>query len=465
MPLLLKSLPRPVAVLAGIWLALAGGLQTASAAPNIVVILSDDQDMTSMAYMPRTLDKLAAHGTSFTNHLVSNPICGPSRATLLTGQYAHNHKVLTNTEPYGGYSKLDATNTLPVWLQAAGYYTQHIGKYVNDDVKSSNSVPQGWNDFQYFGTKYYNYGVTRNGVTTTYGDAPEDYQTDVLRSRVLAAIRERAGATGPFYMTIMPFAPHDDLQTTTFPIPAPRHIGLFASQASPRQPSYNEADVSDKPNRIRSQPLINAAGEETVTERYRATLETLQAVDELVEAVINTLEEQNLLDDTVVLFSSDNGHFFGEHRIPTGKHKLYKESTRVPLIVRGGGFPAGMSSNLPVSNVDLAATIVRLAGATPGLALDGLSLKAVLNDPLAASRAVLLENWENHGPSTAAIQTERYFYALWPSGETELYDLSVDPGQLNSLHTDPAFATVKSALDKKLTRMKTCKGTTCAVRF
>lgn len=456
---------RTASLALSVWLALAA--IPAIAAPNIVVILTDDQDSASMSVMPKTLDKLAAQGTSFTNYLISNPTCAPSRATLLTGQYAHNHGVLNNDPPYGGYDKLDASNTLPVWLQAAGYYTVHLGKYINGSAQNNvATVPPGWSEFHGLSTKYYRYGLNHNGTLSTFGSAPEDYQTDVLASRAVAALRERALSTAPFFMQITPFAPHDE-GTTGAPIPAPRHAGLYADAAVPAPASYNESDVSDKPKPIRDLASMTATADTAIAKRYRARLETLQAVDDLVESVVNTLESEGLLSNTLVVFASDNGHFHGEHRITSGKYRLYQESVKVPLIIRGTGFPAGGTSAIPVSNVDLATTLVRLSGATPQRVLDGQSLRQLISSPQSAvGRVVLLENFNpTNGSPTAAIQTERYVYAVWPTKEVELYDLAVDPFQLQSRHNDSSYNSIKTALDNKLKTLRTCSGTGCLIRY
>lgn len=445
--------------------ALAAG--PAAAAPNIVVILTDDQDSSTMAAMPKTLDRLAAQGTSFSNYMVSNPTCAPSRATLLTGQYAHNHGVLNNDPPYGGYAKLDASNTIPVWLQAAGYHTTHLGKYVNGaGAPGLPPVPPGWSDFQVFSTSYYNFGVNVNGVRISYGSAPEDYQTDVLAGRAAAALRARAAAGGPFFMTIAPFAPHDE-GTTGAPVPAPRHAGLYANEPLPMSPSYNESDVSDKPKPIRDLASLTPTADTAIAKRQRARLETIRGVDDLVEAVMNTLESEGLLSNTVVIFASDNGYFHGQHRIADGKFRLYDEAVRVPLIVRGAGFPAGATSALLVSNVDMATTIVRLAGATPGRTLDGQSIKQMIANPQsAAGRVVLLENFNpSTGLPTAAIRTDRYIYASWPSNEVELYDLMIDPYQLESKHNNSSYTNLKSLLQTKLSTLRTCSGSSCLMRY
>ncbi|HEX3036722.1 MAG TPA: sulfatase-like hydrolase/transferase [Thermodesulfobacteriota bacterium] len=180
------------------------------ARPNIVVIMTDDQDIESMRVMPKTINRIGgSNGTTFNNFFTSFSYCCPSRATFITGQYSHNHGVEDNVPPYGGYGKLDHSNTLPVWLQKAGYHTVHIGKWLNGygtDNTDQTEVPPGWNDWQGLvdpGTyKMYDYTINDNGTLVTYGSTVADYQTDVLVNRAVAVIKERAGQAEPFSLTL-----------------------------------------------------------------------------------------------------------------------------------------------------------------------------------------------------------------------------------------------------------------------
>jgi N-acetylglucosamine-6-sulfatase len=236
-----------------------GTVMPAATHPNIIVIMTDDQTAKSLRIMRKTIALIGRRGTTFGNSFVRFPLCCPSRATFLTGltgQYAHNHGVLWNAPPSGGYTRLDHTNTLPVWLQEAGYYTSHIGKYLNGYgiATPPTEVPLGWSDWQglvsHGAYSMYNYTINDNGKLVTYGEAEKDYQTDVLADRAEETITE-AVRQQPFCLSIAPLAPHGEMLSVTRglpnPRPAPRHLGAFNEESLPRLPSFNEPNARDKP--------------------------------------------------------------------------------------------------------------------------------------------------------------------------------------------------------------------------
>jgi N-acetylglucosamine-6-sulfatase len=458
-------------------------------APNVVVVMTDDQTVESLRAMPRTERLLAERGVEFANNFVTNPICCPSRATFLTGRYPHNHGVLRNGAPNGGYARLDGTETLPVWLQRAGYHTAHIGKYLNGYGRTAPlEVPPGWSEWKgsVDPTTYSMYGYTlnENGTLTTYGNPdvedPATYQTDVYAQKAVELIGRRAPRRKPFFLSVAPLAPHSEADlgdeepsgTTPGPRAAPRHEGAFAAEPLPQPPSYNEADVSDKPAEIQARNPIGASAAATIEARYRDRLESLLAVDEMVAAIVDALRESGELDETLIVFTADNGFFHGEHRVRTGKQQVYEESIRVPLVIRGPGLPEGAVRSQPVANVDLAATILEYAGLRSPVPPDGRSLRRLANDPrLEPGRAILIENWcgprepcfDPLLPRYQAVRTHGYLYAERPTGEAELYDLAVDPYQLDSRHADPAYAEIRAALARLLAQMKACVGEGCRV--
>jgi arylsulfatase A-like enzyme len=240
-------------------------------------------------------------------------------------------------------------------------------------------------------------------------------------------------------------------------VPAPRHHDRFANEPLPMPPSFNEADVSDKPAAIRRRPLLRPARIAGITENYRQRLESILAVDEGVAAIVRALQASGELANTLFVYTSDNGFFHGEHRIPAGKVQLYEPSVRVPLVLRGPGVPRGVRLTQQSINVDLAATIVDAANARAGRTLDGLSLLPVLRHRnRSLGRDVLLET-----PGYSAIHTPRYVYAEYRTGERELYDLKTDPDELASQHDNPAYARIRSDLARRLLRLEGCKGPTC----
>ena len=445
-----SGLPRAVAMVMAVLLTVgvvpSGGdagdgsvLASTSDAPNVVVIMTDDQTMEQLGVMPTTESLIGAAGVSFTNFVVTESLCCPSRATYQTGQYAFHHGVLSNGGAFGGYQAFDASTALPVWLQGAGYRTIHLGKYLNGyGQEDPTEVPPGWDDWQgLVDPSYYDYRLNDNGTVVTYGNAPEDYSTDVLGSRAIEAINESAPG-GPFYLNLALFAPHvEESDALSTAIPAPRHVGAFASEPLPRPPSFNEADVSDKPAHIRALSSLNRSTIDNITTRWRDRQEAMLAVDEMVGQVVAALDATGELDNTVVMFTSDNGFEEGQHRIETGKAQPYEESIHMPLLVRGPGFPAGTAFDGLAANIDLAPTIAGIAGAAPLIPVDGIDLDRLMTDPGAyADRAIGLELYEEH--CYTGLRTASEVYVRYYTGEEELYDLASDPYELTSLHADPA---------------------------
>ena len=463
--------------------------QQGETSPNVVVVMTDDQTVESLRVMPRTEHVLADRGVEFTTNFTTDPICCPSRATYLTGQYPHNHGVIRNGAPNGGYANFNGSQSLPVWLQRAGYYTAHIGKFLNGYGRTAPlEIPPGWSEWQgsVDPTTYSMYGYTlnENGTLRTYGNPdvedPATYQTDVYAQKAVDLIGRRAPKRKPFLLSVAPLAPHSEAdlgedeppESTPGPRAAPRYEGAFAAEPPPLPPSFNEADVSDKPAEIQSRSPIGATAAANITARYRDRLESLLAVDDMVAAIVQALRESGELDDTVIVFTADNGFFHGEHRIRTGKQQVYEESIRVPLIIRAPGLPDGAVRSQPAANIDLAATILDYAGVRSPVPPDGRSLRRLGADRrLEPGRAILLENWcgpqescfDPLLPRYQAVRTQRYLYAERPTGEAELYDLEADPFELDSRHADPAYAEIRASLARLLSQLKACAGEGCRV--
>jgi N-acetylglucosamine-6-sulfatase len=452
----------------------------AHARPNIVVLMTDDQTLDSMFAMPKTVELLGDKGTTFTRSFASYSLCCPSRATLYTGQYAHNHGVLGNGPPLGGYTRLDKSNWLPLWLQAAGYRTMHVGKFLNGYGRLSppTEVPSGFNDWH--GTvdpstySFYGYTVNENGTLRTYGAArePELYSTDFLARRASELIAAAAPSEQPFFMSVAFLAPHsggpaepDDPRGHATPAVAPRHANAFASTPLPVPPSFNEVDVSDKPLAIQSRPPIGAAPAAAIQEGYQQSLESLLAVDDAVATILGALGASGEFDETLIIFTSDNGYFHGEHRVPAGKLLVYEPSIRLPLLMRGPGVPRGETRGQLVTNADLAPTILDAADARPGRAQDGRSLFDLLADPRAQwGRELLIEGGTNQGLTFTALRNYRWKYVEHTTGEVELYDLERDPDELTNLQADPALAPVRFALAERLAALRSCAGSGCRAK-
>ncbi len=445
----------------------------ATARPNVVVVMTDDQTQKSIDELPNVQRLIGDHGTTFKNSFVSFSLCCPSRATFLTGQYAHNHGVMANSGPDGGFRHLDSSETLPVWLQDDGYYTGLIGKYLNGyGRKDPFEVPDGWSEWH--GSidpttyRYYGYTLNEDGGLYTYDGGPQDYSTDVYTSKAVDFIQRRAPGRAPFFLWLAYLAPHaggqdevepgsPDAECDNSAKPAPRYEGAFDNEPLPRPPSFNEEDVSDKPLDIRNRPQFGEAEVNEITRLYRCRLGSLLAVNDGVKQVVDALQASGELENTLVVFTSDNGFLQGEHRIKNGKVKPYEESIRVPLVMRGPGVPAGQTVDDLAINPDLTRTILDETGVEPGLDPDGRSLLPFAERPGKwHGRELLIETKTYSG-----IRTRRYVYIEHDTGERELYDLDNDPYELRSLHADPAYAGVITALAKRLHKLAECAGKSC----
>jgi N-acetylglucosamine-6-sulfatase len=446
--------------------------------PNVVVIETDDQTLESVRVMRNVRRLIGDQGTTFENNFASFSLCCPSRATFLTGQYAHNHGVQGNSPPDGGYERLDHSSTLAVWLQRSGYYTAEVGKYLNGyGQRSATVVPPGWSEWHAaVKNAYFGHTLNENGSLLAFGSDTAAYQTDVFARRALDVIRRRAPAEQPFFLWFTPYAPHaggprdaDDPPGIGTPSPAPRHRNIFSGERLPRPPSFNEADVADKPAYIRQLPRLSPRRIAAIQENYQQRLETLLAVDEAVGAIVAELQRLGELDRTLVVFTSDNGFFHGEHRVPFGKVLVYEPSIRVPLLMRGPGVPRGLRLRQLVANIDLAPTILDAANATPGRRQDGRSLLPLLARPaLQWGRDLLIEGRPEAGRGRRrgtfdAIRTPRYLYAEYTNGDRELYDLVRDPNELRSRHADPSLAPLRAELARRLAFLRECRGSACLI--
>lgn len=451
--------------------------------PNIIMITSDDQRADDMTVMRRTQELLGDAGTTFARAYAPFPLCCPSRASMLTGQYAHNHGVLGNggsgNDGIGGYEDFDGSSTLATWLQDAGYSTTFIGKYLNRfGTVRPVEVPPGWDDFRgsISGGNYVQTTLFENGDTQVYDDVN---QTDLYADISSELIAERAADDEPFFLWASFFAPHngrpseDDDPTAGIGTPsvAPRHQNAFDDEPLPDDPSFNEDDVSDKPPVVSSQPPLSDQLVRDITELHQQRLESLLALDEGIEHMLTALEAAGELDETVVLFTSDNGYMLGEHRIHAGKTVMYEPSARVPLLVRGPGFPAGATRQQPVAVIDLAPTFVELAEATAGLTMDGVSLLPPAADPVAGADRVLVieagpekvgQEWNYRG-----VRNGRYVYVEYgETGETELYDMAEDPYQEANLTFEPDASArrVIAEMADLLEALRDCAGEACHAR-
>ena len=420
----------------------------------------DDLNFATVQQMPELRSSVIEEGASFQNTFISYPLCCPSRATILTGLYAHNHDVRGNAPPDGGFQKFRSEgyeeSTIAVRLQQSGYETGLFGEYLNYYLdEDSTHVPPGWDEWHARGDiAYYDYELNENGEIVSYGNDTEDYFTDVLSRKATDFVRRATSDSQPFFLYLAPAAPHEPA------IPAERHQGAFADEEAPRPPSFDEEDVSDKPSWIRE---IDGLSDEQISEiddRYRNWLASMLAVDEMVASLIQELEVAGELDNTFIFFTSDNGYHQGEHLIDYGKNTPYEESARVPLFVRGPGVPAGSKVERLALNTDFAPTFADLADIE--FSADGRSLAPLLRGEDPAWRlAVLLEGFSGGSPPRyEAVRTETHKYVEYDNGETELYDLEADPYELENLPKiiDPSLV---ADLNTKLNALRSCAGDEC----
>jgi len=550
------SLPIAAALL-GLLCALVAGVAVAGAAPgdeqplnpsseppSFVVIQTDDQTLDGLyarfsAYpgapetraMPNTLDLIGKRGMTFNRYYVPYPLCCPSRVSLMTGRYAHTNGVRGNNQPNGGYFgfsfRAAASHNIATWLQGAGYRTIHTGKFLNGygdaPYSDGTEVPPGW-DAWYSIVKadthhlFYGYTLNVNGeLTGPFGDPGswdtreygvrddfscplepingacnqvDDKMTEIARDEMLATPRDQ-----PFYVQVDYAAPHGDFRRPAGPEPAPRHYDWFKGARHPhnRAEGFDEGNVSDKPRFIREADHLTPVEKRIYRVYYQKQLESLRTIDDGVKRILDTLGQLRRLRNTYVIFTSDNGFFFGEHRLLGGKFLAYEPATHMPFLIRGPGIRPDSQTGELAANIDVAPTLLELAGAEADKSIDGRSLVPYLRDPdLRSRRPILFESFVETsdveangaisrasasrargggGKATASllappkdyagIRLGPYKYIAWPTGEKELYNINKDPNELNSLHKVPNFFPIRNFLHRQMKRLTDCVGRGC----
>jgi N-acetylglucosamine-6-sulfatase len=422
---------------------LAFAAPAGAAQPNIVLIVTDDQRWDTLRYMPTLQRELVGRGVTFENGFVTNPVCCPSRASVLTGAYSHTNRVYTNSSDMGGFEGFRDESTVATWLDSAGYTTALMGKYLNGYPGSY--VPPGWDRWvAYTKTGYYRYGFNVDGVDLPVADQTT-YSTDFLAQEAVSFLQ---AAPRPFFLYFAPFAPHEPAT------PAERHQSAFSNLRDWRPPSYNEPDVSDKPPWVRTKAQLDAARRAKIDSLRIRQLRSLLAVDEAIGSILQALSDSGELGNTLILFMSDNGYLWGEHRL-RGKRYPYEESIRVPFVVRYDALVGEARTDVrPVLGIDVAPTLAALAGtAAPGA--DGNNLLPLLGaaDGVPWRTRFLVEGMGTNPPTYCAMRTLRFAFVTYSTGARELYDLAADPYQLRNLAGRPAFTGTVAAFRKGLARL------------
>jgi arylsulfatase A-like enzyme len=438
--------------------------------PNIILIVVDDQIISSLEVMPTIRSQLVDRGITFTNSFCTSPVCAPSRASILTGQYLHNHGETTNSTRRF-VSKRDKENSISTVLKDGGYRTVFIGKYING-YNNKSYIPPGWDEWYAILGKpgYYNYKISNNGKFVSYGNEPKDYLTDVLAQKAYDFIDRHKSSSQPFFIYLAPFAPHAPRT------PAPRHKDKFSNLRFPH-PLY-EKDISDKPQWIHDDRRLNSKNQEWVIQEKVSKeklkgLESLLAVDEMLDRIIKMLINTGKLENTFIFYLADNGDDLSRHINASGKLLPYEEGIRTPIIVRGPGIEAINNRDHLVSTVDLLPTIAELARIPIPDFVDGRSLVPLLSCkplPLSMWRKVCLvelgkfESWFRKSPPPAykLLRTRNFKYIEYDTGEKEFYDLRLDPYELLNTFKN-LTPKQKNILHLRLQQLGNCSKNMCRV--
>lgn len=431
--------------------------------PNIIFILTDDQPYYMTDNMPTVKNELIAKGINFQYGFATTPLCCPSRTSILTGQYAHNHQILANGLPNGGATLFKDRPNLGNWMQSAGYYTAYLGKFLNDynDLTPRGHIIPGWNEWDAFLDKrgfqfFYNYSISENGKIVQYPKSRANFSADILTQKAVNFIRDAEDK--PFFLLVAYDNPHSPY------LSAPRHadtlrIGSSMEWIPYRPPNFNEPDISDKPTYVHN---LVPYTQEKMDATNKQIQRSLLSVDDGVASILNALKKTGLSDNTIIVYMSDNGLTLGEHHFGPDKDCPYEECVRVPFIVYGPKyFSPRLDTTHMVANIDLASTFTELAGAKIPTPVDGMSLLPILKDSSAPWRSdLLLEHWpavDGVGadiPQFSSVRTTQWKYVEYVTGECELYNLQTDPYELNNIYNFPENAIIIADLKKQLEILK-----------
>ena len=479
--------------------------------PNVLFVLTDDLDAAELRFMPQTRALIGRQGTTFDNYFVSNSLCCPSRATTLRGQYAHNTGVWSNGGDNGGFERAYSNgieqDTIATRLHDAGYATSLTGKYLNGYPNGARPdyIPPGWDNWAsaVYGNPYaeYHYVLNQNQSYHVYQHHRRDYGTNVYVNLTDRFIRDSVHQRQPFFAYLSVYAPHQPAR------PAKQDLAKFPGAHAPRTASFDQTNVRRMPTFVRDLPRFSPAETAAIDRVYRKRIRSLQAVDRGVANLVHTLKVTRQLDNTYIVFTSDNGFHLGQHRMPAGKETAYESDIHVPLLVRGPGVRVGAHEPRLAGNTDLAPTFEAMAGVRSPSFTDGRSLLPLSegHPPSHWRKGYLVEHRQESGevrPSRAdagkrstleppdhdelargdgrppreirdemllnrgaqipdydAVRTARYLYAEYANGDRELYDLKVDPDEIHNLAgTRPEL---ERTLARRVVQLRSCGATGC----
>lgn len=448
--------------------------------PNILLITADDAAITDLPWMPHVRKLLGTHGVTFADALAPTPICVPARASLLTGQYAHNHGAVTISGPRGGFQDFRDHRTLPVALQRAGYATLFTGKYLNGYQETApHYVPPGWTDWRATSGGTYNFFSQTLNINGRLLPVHR-YTTYTMRDQANQMIRQRRG-TQPWFMWVNYVAPHfgdpsqpgDPMRkyrgtSAAYPttVPAPSDLNRYRHIHLPRRPDMFERNTRDKPRVSPAQRRLDPQQKAAMRIEFERRIEALQGVDRAVASQVRTLRRTHQLRRTIVMFTSDNGYITGEHNF-NGKLWHYNEIVRIPALMRGPGVPRGKVVRTAISNPDIEATILAIAHARSLRPLDGVDMMPWLR-AAPQLRVIPIEGYavsDGLRRRYAGVRVGPWTYIRYAHGAQEMYDRRIDPFELHSLVRRPAFARQLHQLHLLTVKYQACKANTCPKAF
>lgn len=426
--------------------------------PNVLFVLTDDQYPGSVAHMGALKSQVVSEGVRFDNTVSTYPLCCPGRATIQRGQYSHNTKIYGNSSPQGGWEKFRRLglhrSTVATWLDGAGYQTGLFGKYINN--YQDTVIPPGWDRwYAWNGPKMGWDSVNDQGTERRMANSEAD---TLVADNALAFLDHRLNDPAPLFAFVNFGAMHEPYHHPSM------DNDEFKGETVPRTPAFNERDVSDKPKKVRNAPRLSNAEVRKMDGDYRNALRSLGRVDRFIGDAVDTLRRHGELDNTYVVFYTDNGAHFGQHRLPHGKLQPYEEDISFPLIMRGPGIRAGTAPKGLVGNHDIAPTLADVAGAETPAFVDGRSVLPLATGDAAdwPRTAILSEREQNLDPPPlwAALRMQNEVYIRHESGEKEYYDLATDPYQLES---SPGSLTPeeRASRERRLNALLECEGASC----